>query len=103
MIFCTISDVYYLNVTVVNLYGKDIRILEQGSRARYLILAGKSYQIASTHSSRQSFNFRAVDAITFEPIKIDGQDFVIVFSVVTPVERVYYVPSGKLYHHINQI
>jgi hypothetical protein len=96
MIFYKISDVYYLNVTVVNLYEKDVRILEQSFNTRYLVPAGDSYDITSMHSSRQRFNFEAVDATTFRPIKIDGKDSVTVFSSVTPMKRVYYVPTGEV-------
>jgi hypothetical protein len=86
-------------VTIVNRYGKKVRIITTHPNAThqgFVIPVGGSYQIASTSSTSQQIVITAYDATTFFPIKVDGKNSVFVFPSLTRVTSVHYVPSGGL-------
>ena len=85
----------------MNRYGKDVIILVTlpGRAAqRFVIPVGGSYPIKSTFSTPQQTVVTAYDAATFIPVMIDDKSAVFVFPSITPVSRVYYIPSGELQH-----
>ena len=87
---------YYLNVTIINRYGKDVRIITSlPSHTQFLIPVGERYEITSSSSIPQRFFITAFDAATYTAIKIDGKNSVTVVSSVTPVSLVYNVPAGR--------
>jgi hypothetical protein len=63
-----------------------------------VIPVGGSYPIKSTFSTPQQTVVTAYDAATFIPVIIDDKSAVFVFPSITPVSRVYYIPSGELQH-----
>ena len=101
--FFDISAIYYLDVTIVNRYGKDVRVITthpHPAHSRFVITVGESHRIKSTHTTPQQIIITAYNAALFTPIMIDGKNAVFVYTSITPVSRVYYIPSGELYNYI---
>ena len=102
--FFDISAIYYLDVTIVNRYGKDVLIITthpDPAHRRFEILVGGSHRINSTLSTTKQIGLviMAYHGATFILITIDGKNAVFVLSSVTPVSHVYYIPSGELYNY----
>ncbi len=105
-IFHTILVLYYLDVTIVNRYGKDVKIITTHSdtrHQRFTIAVGRSYQINGTTSTNKSIFITAYDNATFIPMTINGKNSVSVVPSLTPVSRIYSVPSGELWIHFNNL
>ena len=100
--FFDISAIYYLDVTIVNRYGKDVLIITthpDPAHSRFEILVGGSHRINSTLPTPEQIVITAYDGATFIPITIDGKNAVFVLPSVTPVSHVYYIRSGELYNY----
>ena len=83
-----------MDVTIVNLYGKDIVVLTSDpNQLRLTISAGKRYRFRSRYSSTIPVFFTAYD--TPAVIQIDGKNSVSVSPSITPVSLIFYVPSGE--------
>lgn len=92
------SGVYHLDVTIVNHYGKAVRIRTTHSNATYqnfVIPVGGSYRIKSTSSTNRDLIITANDQANDFPITKDGKKLAFFVSPSPmPVDRVYYIPSG---------
>ena len=83
----------------MNHHTKNVRIITTHSNTthkQFVIPAGGSYEIQSTHSTAERLFVTAYDAQSFFPIKIDGKQSVYITACHTPVSLVYYIPSGEL-------
>ena len=87
-----------MNIKLVNMYGKDIRIITTHPNLAYrqfVIVAGGSSQIRSRHLAAQSIYITAYDSATFSPLTLNGMQSQSVSASIKPVSYVFYIPSGK--------
>ena len=87
-----------MNIKLVNMYGKDIRIITTHPDLAYkqfVIVAGGSSQIRSSHLAAQSIYITAYDSETFSPLTLNGMRSQSVSASIKPVSYVFYIPSGK--------
>ena len=90
----TILVTYYLDVTIVNRYGKLVRVeTTDPTYQRFVIPVGGRYQIKSTSSASETIIITAYDGDT--PIMIDGKNSLTVSNSIEPMAFTYYIPSGK--------
>ena len=96
--FADSNSRYYLDVTLVNHYGKAVSIITANTnttRKRFVIPVGGSYQIRSTHLTTQRLYITAHDAQSFFPITINGKQSITITARDTPVSLVYFIPLGE--------
>ena len=86
---------YHLDVTIVNSYGKVVKILTNTPTHRnFTIPIGGRYQINITTSVNVPVYITSFDNETLKPIKINDKNSVLVTPSATKEELVYYVPSA---------
>lgn len=87
-----------MNIKLVNMYGKDIRIITTHPNPVYkqfVIVAGGNSQIRSSHLAAQNIYITAYDSGTFNPLTLNGMRSQSVSASIKPVSYVFYIPSGK--------
>ena len=87
-----------MNITLRNLYGKAVRIITTHPdkvHQQFVIAAGRSYQIISSHSTSEKIYITAYDAATFFTLKLNGENSQNVFPSVKRVTHVFYIPSRE--------
>jgi hypothetical protein len=93
-------DKYYLYVTIINRYGKDIVILTNHSDATYKripIPVGGRYTITSTLASGTvRIYFQAFDATSLVPLKINDKTSVSRTASKSQMMQFLYVETGQL-------
>ena len=105
-LFVNLIATYYLDVTIVNLYGQNVRIIATVSNPKYqrfTIPTGGRYHINTTTFSNQPVFISSYEDATFKAIKTDGKNSISVTPSLTPVSLVYYVPSGELLANFNPL
>ncbi|XP_028402030.1 uncharacterized protein LOC114524971 [Dendronephthya gigantea] len=86
---------YNLDVTIVNDYGRAVRILSNHMKyQKFEIPVGGRYQIKSSSSERKTIYISAFDVETFDPVKIDGKNSLAVTNSIESIARIYYIPSA---------
>ena len=87
-----------MNITLLNLYGKAVTIITTHPdkvHQQFVIAAGRSYQIISSHSTSEKIYITAYDAATFSPLKLNGENSQNVFASAKRVSHTFYIPSGQ--------
>ena len=94
-----ILAVNYLDVTIVNRYEKDVKIITTHSNSsykRFTIPFSGSYRIVSASAKNERIYITAYDATSFFPVPIQGKSAISVSSTSKPVRHTYFIPSGEL-------
>ena len=93
-----ILALYYLDVTIVNDYGKKVVVLTTHSDPaykRFEISVGGRYQIKSTSAAKEKIYITALYGAINIPITIDGKIPLSVSSSAEPKALTFYIPEGK--------